>query len=305
MAETASIYQNVGEISNIDQAMQSTVSTMKAFRIGAQDSIKIIDLYNYVGNRFAVTSEDIGLAMQDAGAALASSNNSLSESVALWTAMNEITQDGSKSSTALRTISQRFRNTAGQLQDMGENADGAAESVTKLQQQMKEASGVDIMLNPDTFKSTYQIIKELSAVWENLTDRQQADVTKLASGTRQSATFGALLSNFATAEKVLAQSADVAGSALEEHSRWLEGIEAKQQRATAQFQAFSNAILDSSLVKGYYDASSGILGFLTNIIDTLGTIPTLAAAAAAALSFKNVGISKVKYAPPYSLSMAA
>ena len=34
----------------------------------------------------------------------------------------------------MKTIAMRVRNTSGQLQEMGEDADGAAESVTKLQQ---------------------------------------------------------------------------------------------------------------------------------------------------------------------------
>lgn len=76
----------------------------------------------------------------------------------------------------------RLRNTAAGLSEMGEDADGAAESITKLQQQVKSLSGVDIMENADTFKSTYDIIVELSKVWGNLTDKTQADLTRLIAG---------------------------------------------------------------------------------------------------------------------------
>ena len=36
-------------------------------------------------------------------------------------------------------------------------------------------SGVDVMLDADTFKSTYQILDELSVKWKDLTDIQRAN----------------------------------------------------------------------------------------------------------------------------------
>lgn len=35
---------------------------------------------------------------------------------------------------------------------------------------------VSIMQDADTYKSTYQVLKEISAVWDELTDKQQADM---------------------------------------------------------------------------------------------------------------------------------
>lgn len=286
LAEVASVYQNVGEISNADEAMQSVVSTMKAFRIEASDSIKIIDLFNHTGNRFAVTAEGAGNAMQRAGAALAVGNNTLEQSVALWTAMNEVLQDDQSSATALRFIAQRMRNTAGQLQDMGEDADGAAESITKLQQQIRKITGVDIMADATTFRDTYGVLKDISEVWETITDKDRADVIRLMAGTRQASAFSSLMVNFSTAEKVIEESVKATGSAMEEHSRWMEGIEAKQKKALASFQAFSSAILDSDLVKGAYDTGSGILGLLTKATELLHAFPVLATTAMGALSIK-------------------
>lgn len=49
-----------------------------------------------------------------------------------------------------------------------------AESTAKLREEMLALSGVDIMEDENTFKSTYKIFDELSERWENLTDIQQA-----------------------------------------------------------------------------------------------------------------------------------
>jgi len=237
------------------------------------------------------------------------SNNSLEQSVALWTAMNEILQDGDVAATSLRFITQRMRNTAGQLRDMGEDADGAAESITALQQRLIELTGVNIMSDANTFKPTYEALKEIYAIWDTTGDKKQdvmqAEVTRLLAGTRQAAAFSALMLNFASAENSLQTALEASGSAMREHERWLDSIEAKTQQFKASFEVLSNQLLNSDLIKGAYDTGTGILSFLSKAIELLGAIPVLATTAAMALSYKNIGISKVKYALPYRFGMVA
>ena len=50
-----------------------------------------------------------------------------------------------------------------------------ATSTSTLREEIKALSGVDIMKNPNEFKSTYDILDELSQKWSDLTDIQQAD----------------------------------------------------------------------------------------------------------------------------------
>lgn len=77
--------------------------------------------------------------------------------------------------TAFKTISMRIRGAKTELEEMGEDTEGMAESTAKLQKEMKALSGVDIMKDKNTFKSTYQILDELSDKWSGLTDIQQAN----------------------------------------------------------------------------------------------------------------------------------
>ena len=145
------------------------------------------------------------------------------------------------------------------------------------------------MSDANNFRDTYDVLQDISKVWGDITDKEQADVIRLMAGTRQSSAFSSLMTNFSTAEEALQVALESSGSAYKENERWLDSIEAKQKRAKAQFQAFSSAILNSDLIKFTYDTGTGILGFLTSLTESLGALPTLAAAAGAALSFKNVG----------------
>ena len=56
------------------------------------------------------------------------------------------------------------------------------ESTAKLRSEILALTGVDIMDGADSFKSTYKIMDELAAKWEDLSDIQQATITELIAG---------------------------------------------------------------------------------------------------------------------------
>ena len=72
------------------------------------------------------------------------------------------------------------------LTNLGESVDGCADSVSSLRTEMKQLTGVDIMKDAagTQFKSTYEILKEISEVWDKLTDVSKANVTNLLGGKR-------------------------------------------------------------------------------------------------------------------------
>ena len=90
--------------------------------------------------------------------------------------------------TALKTLSLRIRGAKSDLEEAGLETDGMADSVSKLRTEIQKLTGVDIMIDDNTFKSTYQILKEISAVWNNLTDVTQANVLELMFAKRQTKT---------------------------------------------------------------------------------------------------------------------
>lgn len=61
------------------------------------------------------------------------------------------------------------------LEEAGLDTEGMAESTASLRQEIMALSGVDIMIDDNTFKSTYDILDELSMKWQDLTDIQQAN----------------------------------------------------------------------------------------------------------------------------------
>lgn len=91
MAEAAIVYKNVGDnIASTEDAADSIISTLKGFGMEASEAMAIVDRFNEVGNRFAITSQGIGEALRLSASALNEGGNSLDESIAMITAANEV-----------------------------------------------------------------------------------------------------------------------------------------------------------------------------------------------------------------------
>lgn len=294
LAKTANIYAVVGdEIDSVDTATKSIISTMAAYKDEITDSMQIADKFNEVSNHFAISSGGIGDSLQRSASSLAAANNSLDQSIALITAANTVVQDPETVGTAFKTISMRIRGAKTELEEAGLETDGMVESTAKLRQEIKALSGVDIMLNDTTFKSTYDIMDELAVKWKDLTDIQQGSITELIAGKRQGNVVSSLMSNFDIARDALETSMNSEGSAMAEHAKWMESLEAKINQLQATWQELSQAFMDDGFLKGLVDAGTDILSFLTAIIDKIGALPALITAITSVMSFKNVGRDKM------------
>lgn len=290
LAKVANIYSVVGdEIDSIDTATKSIISTLTAFHIEANDAMSIVDKFNEVGNNYAISSGGIGDALERSASSMAAANNTLDETIALITAANTVVQDPDSVGTAFKTISMRIRGAKTELEEAGLETDGMVESTAKLREEIMALSGVDIMEDENTFKSTYDIMDELAQKWQDLTDIQQASITELIAGKRQGNIVSSLMENFDIARKALQTSLDSEGSAMAEHEKWMESLEAKVLQLKAAWEELSQAFMNDSFLKGLVDTGITVLSTLTKIIDTFGTLPTLLTIAAGAMSFKNVG----------------
>lgn len=290
LAKNATLFVNVGDGVDVQEATEDMITAMKAFDIQAEDSIKIVDDYNQIGNMYALSATDIGEAMKRSASALEVGNNSFEESIGLITAMNEIVQNSENTGNSLKVLSLRLRGAKAELESMGEDTDGVCESTSKLREQIKALSGVDIMLDDNTFKSTAQQVKELGAVFENLSDTSQAALLEIIAGKSRSNNIAALLKNYKQIDNVVNDLSDAEGSALRENEAIVDSINGRIKILSATAEEFWQTIIDKDAVKNTVTLATNLLDILTKIVDKIGLIPTLATGIGAALSFKNVGI---------------
>ena len=287
LARVSTLLKNVGDgIESVTDASSYMISVLKGFDLAAEDAQKVADLVNEVANNEPASAEDILEILTRSGAALHEAGNDLDQAVALGVAMNSVTQNAESTGQTLKTVSMYLRAAKTDLTAMGESTDGCANSVSELRSELKKLTGVDIMADAagTQFKSTYDILMEISKVWGKLTDVDRANVTELLGGKRNANSVSAVLSQFQIAEKSMKDAANSAGSAAKENEVYLTSITGKLNQLDAAFQQFSKDLLDSSLIKFFVDFATGAVDLADGAVKAAGALPTLTAAISGVLS---------------------
>lgn len=158
-----------------------------------------------------------------------------------------------------------------------------AKTTASLQAKLLALTGgqVDIMINEDEFKSTTQILREMAAVWEDMTDVEQAAALELIGGKRQANILASLISNFETAEEAIETASNSAGSAFKENETYLNSIEGKITQLTNSLQNMWNNAITSDGVKFFLDMANAIV----KVVDKVGLLQVAFAGVFGALAF--------------------
>mgnify|MGYP006990143030 CR=1 FL=1 len=61
---------------------------------------------------------------------------------------------------------------------------------------LKRFWATDVPVSEETYKSTYKILEEISGIWNDLTDKNQAQLLEVLAGKRNGQALAALISNF-------------------------------------------------------------------------------------------------------------
>lgn len=285
LARVAALMANVGDgIDNATTASSYLISTMQGFGLVADDAEHLLDCMNQIANTEPVSMEDLGIIMQKSSAAMSAAGNTYQETLAMASALNGVLQDSESSGTFLKTLSMYLRASKTDAENAGIATDGMASSVSELRSELKQLAGVDIMKNDNTFKSTYQIMKELSEVWKDLSDTTQANITELISGKRGGQGTSALLNNFSVAEDAMKQALNSSGSAMRENETYMQSLQAKLNQLDSAFQKFSTDLMKSDIPKFFVDLATVFVDGADSAIKFAGALPTLTAAISGVLS---------------------
>lgn len=215
LSELANMYNRVGELGSIETATKDLVSAINGFKdLTADDAETIIDVMDNIGNRFPVAAKDLGEILQRSSASLSEANNSMQEAVALGTAGFAVTQDAAKVGTALKTLSLRIRGATTQLEQDGLDTEGMITATADLRKLVLASTGVDILeKDQQTFRSTYEILVDISKVWQDIGDLERSALLQKLAGKQQAQVLAAILNNGELLKQVYKTAMDSAGTA--------------------------------------------------------------------------------------------
>lgn len=293
LSETFNIYDKLApDVKGVEDASKSIINAMKAFNIDASDAIGIVDKYVDVGNKYALSSGDIGAAMQRSAASLAAAGDTMDEGIGLIVGMTEINQDATRTGAALKTLSARLRGAKAELVAAGEDTDGMAESTSKLRTQIMALTnldgtgGFDIMDEKGGFKSTYEMMKGIAKAYNQMdaSSPNAAALLELIAGKNRASDVAGLLKNFSQAEKAYETAQESSGVAMKNYDKYQKSLEARSNKTKSIVENLSLNVLDDGKIGTLYDGLNGLLEIIVKISEKTQGIPTIAAAATAAIT---------------------
>lgn len=274
LSELTSMLSKVGDI-DVSSAQSALTAITKAFNIAGDEVETAMDKMVVVGNRFPISVSELATGMNNAGSALASAGNSFEQSIALLMAANATVQNASKSSRGMRTIAARIRNVKTELDELGETVNEA-----KYQEVLDILTGKGVSLTENgEFRSTYDILKDIANIWDELDSMSQASIVQQLAGTNQQNIFYSLIGQFQEAERAMQEMAENSSGALAEaYGERMESVTAHLDTFKAAYQEMSSSFIDEDMLKGIIDFGTSLLNILTKVSDVLGGMKSLAPA---------------------------
>lgn len=173
--DTQSMLQGISPVmelaaaANMDLASASDIVTdyLTAFCLTASDTTHFVDVMAYAMSHSNTNVEQLGEAYKACAATAKSMGYSVEETTAVLATMANAGVKGGEAGTALNAIMTR----------LATNTKGCADELEKY--------GVSIYDSQGNMNSLSDILTGLSAVWDNLTDQEQANLAKTIAGTNQ------------------------------------------------------------------------------------------------------------------------
>lgn len=280
----AIMLKNVSEAGATASDSASTlISTMKAFKLEASEASHVVDSLNEVSNKYAVSTNDLSSALAKSGASLASTGTTLEETLGLITAGTEILREPGRVARGLSTIGARIRG-------VGEDGEVLAGLSPKLDDLVKSVTGAEGVLNSQTgeLRSTYDILKDLSTGWGDLTSMQQQNLAEQVAGKNQFTLFQAIMTNFNSAIGATEAAYNSLGSATEENNKRMDSIQGRITALQSAWEKLANDTIEGDVVKGFLSATTAVI----KLVDSIGGLsPVLSLAIGLLIAFKGHAIA--------------
>lgn len=270
LAQASTVFMKVADVGQ-DQALSNLVTTLKAFRIEADQTMDVVDKLDKLNNRYAVSASGLGQGLERAASTMAMSGNTLEETLAMLTGAGEITQSLEETGNGIKILSLRLRGMKGALEELNEPVDDLME-VSKVQTQILNLTHNQVNIFDEAtqeFRSTYDIMKDISDIWDSLSSTSRSNLTEILFGKQRSNIGLALIQAFQSGQvqNAFEDATDAAGTATEEYEKMMNGIQAQFDALKGAVQEFSNAFINSEFLKGLVNIAKDFVNLLTLITD--------------------------------------
>ena len=265
LGEIATIGARVGDIASTDTVSDYLISTIAGFEeleMTVDGATTVVDKFNNVANNTSINFQAIGEGVKRFASSMSTANNSLDESISLLVAGYDVTRDAPKVANALNTISMRLRGVTEDGEEVAELIPEIDDVLGKYGLTMEKV-GED---GTKALKSTFEILGEISEIWDYLSDMDKSEIIEAVAGIRQSNVASAILSNWESVQKTMELVGNSAGSASNEYGMYMDSMEASTNQLKNAVNALYQHIASS-------DEMISLINTFTSFIEVLTAVP--------------------------------
>ena len=250
---------------------------------------------NIIGKTQAIDNSDIVDFLTRSSDAMAEANNTLDETIALGTAMVEITRDAAGAGQALNAVSMRVR---GYDEETKEYIGGVEELSGKIADLTKTAStpeGISLFSDKTKteYKSTRQLLQDISEIYNQLTNENKTALLETLAGKGNGQAVAAVLNNFDTVTQSLESMSNSAGNAEAEMAVAMDSLDYKLNKVKETGTGIAQNLFGNEDIKSIIDILNSFMGVLDNVTEKFGLLGTIGLGAGLFAGLKNVGRDKM------------
>lgn len=252
---------------NVQEATKIITTALQNDLVGS--ATEAMDALVALGDSAATTAAEIGKGMQKAAASAKVAGVSYSELTALLTIGTSDTQlSGTQVGTALQTVFSRMRrlSVSGWASDQNGEKTTASDAEAAL-----KTVGVDLWDDKalGKMRSAYDVLRDLSKVWQNLSDAQKNIVMNAMAGTRQTNVFSTLMEGMsedggATLDKYLGLAEGSEGVTQSKYEIAMQSLAASMDTLKSSWDSVVESFVSGGSITGILDGVSGFLQMFAN-----------------------------------------
>ncbi len=163
--------------------------------------------------------------------------------------------------TAANTVLTRMADITADLND-----EVSLDNYTKKMNEL----GINVLDANNNLREMGDVITEIGSKWTDLSREQQLALAQIIGGTHQFNTVLALFDNWDQYLSTLEQVNNAEGALQEQQDIYMESTRAHLDALTAQWEDLFDSLLDSDSINGVTDFLRGLVGLVTNLVDSLG-----------------------------------
>lgn len=270
LIKSSQVLSKVGMIES-SEAASYLISSLKGYKVEAEDSINIIDKLTAVDLEAAVSAGGLAEAMSRCANIANSSGTSMNRLIGYMATAGEVTQDSmSVIGNSFKSMYSRMNNIKiGRFID-----DETGESLSDTEAVLDKL-GIKLRDTENTYRNFDDVLDDVGNNWKNFTQVEQNAISVAIAGTMQRERFIALMNNYSSALKYSETAANSAGSALERYGMYQDSIEGKTNELTAAIESLSTNTISEDLFSGIIQATTGVVEFIDKFGILKGTLAGL------------------------------